>query len=103
MFENLAERIPFVIVLLLSLTVHEWAHAWSAFRLGDDTASREGRLTLNPLPHIDPIGTLLLPMMGIPFGWAKPVLQCRKHSRPETQFNGTAHGNGAHQTLAEIP
>ncbi len=62
-----------VIPLILSLTVHEWAHAWSAWKLGDDTAEREGRLTLNPIPHIDPIGTLLLPMMGIPFGWAKPV------------------------------
>lgn len=62
-----------VIPLVLSLTVHEWAHAYSAFRLGDDTAARMGRLTLNPIPHIDPIGTLLLPMLGIPFGWAKPV------------------------------
>ena len=62
-----------LIPLLLSLTVHEWAHAYSAFRLGDDTAARMGRLTLNPIPHIDPIGTLLLPLLGIPFGWAKPV------------------------------
>jgi len=62
-----------LIPLVLSLTVHEWAHAYSAFRLGDDTAARMGRLTLNPIPHIDPIGTLLLPLMGIPFGWAKPV------------------------------
>lgn len=70
---NLLERLQFVIPLVLSLTVHEWAHAWSAFRLGDDTAQRLGRLTLNPLPHIDPIGTLLLPLLGVPFGWAKPV------------------------------
>jgi Zn-dependent protease len=62
-----------LIPLVLSLTVHEWAHAISAYRLGDDTAARQGRLTLNPIPHIDPIGTLLLPMMGIPFGWARPV------------------------------
>jgi Zn-dependent protease len=60
-------------VMILSLTVHEWAHAWSAHRLGDDTALREGRLTLNPAVHIDPIGTLLLPFLCIPFGWAKPV------------------------------
>ena len=59
--------------MILSLTVHEWAHAWSARRLGDDTAERLGRLTLNPLAHIDPIGTLILPLLGIPFGWAKPV------------------------------
>jgi Zn-dependent protease len=52
--------------------VHEWAHAYSAFRLGDDTAQRLGRLTLNPLSHIDPFGTLLVPLLA-PFGWAKPV------------------------------
>jgi len=69
----LLERVMWLIPLVLSLTVHEWAHAYSAFRLGDDTAARQGRLTLNPIPHIDPIGTILLPLLGIPFGWAKPV------------------------------
>ncbi|HMF44095.1 MAG TPA: site-2 protease family protein, partial [Polyangia bacterium] len=59
--------------MLLSLTVHEWAHAWSAYRLGDDTASKLGRLTLNPIAHIDPFGSLILPLLHIPFGWAKPV------------------------------
>jgi Zn-dependent protease len=70
---DLRERLLGVIVLVLSLTVHEWAHAFSARLLGDDTAEREGRLTLNPIAHIDPIGTLLLPMMGVLFGWARPV------------------------------
>jgi Zn-dependent protease len=70
---NLAQRVMILIPLLLSLTVHEWAHAWSASRLGDDTARMQGRLTLNPIAHIDPIGTLILPLLGIPFGWAKPV------------------------------
>ncbi len=70
---DLVRNVMFLIPMILSLTVHEWAHAWSAFQLGDDTASREGRLSLNPLVHIDPVGTLLLPLMGIPFGWAKPV------------------------------
>ncbi len=71
--QALAMRVLFIIPMLLSLSVHEWAHAWSAWKLGDDTASREGRLTLNPLVHIDPLGTILLPLLGIPFGWAKPV------------------------------
>jgi Zn-dependent protease len=70
---DLLAGVKIIIPLILSLTVHEYAHAWSAYRLGDDTASRLGRLTLNPLAHIDPIGTLLLPLLGIPFGWAKPV------------------------------
>jgi Zn-dependent protease len=70
----LVERVLlYLIPLVLSLTVHEFAHAWSAWRLGDDTASRMGRMTLNPISHIDPIGTLLLPILGVPFGWAKPV------------------------------
>jgi Zn-dependent protease len=69
----LLERGMLLIPLILSLTVHEFAHAWSAWRLGDDTAMQLGRLTLNPVAHIDPIGTLLLPLLGIPFGWAKPV------------------------------
>lgn len=68
-----------LIPMILSLTVHEFAHAWSAWKLGDDTAKRNGRLTLNPAAHIDPIGTLLLPIIltisgsGFFFGWAKPV------------------------------
>lgn len=67
------ERVLNLIVLLLSLTFHEFFHAWSAWRLGDDTAARMGRLTLNPIPHVDLVGTLLLPLMGAPIGWAKPV------------------------------
>ena len=69
----LLERAMLLIPLVLSLTVHEFAHAWSAWLLGDDTAERQGRLTLNPVAHIDPLGTLLLPLLGIPFGWARPV------------------------------
>ena len=78
MFPSLAEIVQRLLVilpvLLLSLTVHEYAHAWAARRLGDDTAERMGRYTLNPLAHMDPIGTFLLPVFtNIPFGWAKPV------------------------------
>lgn len=66
------------LVLLVSLTVHEAAHAWSADRLGDATARRLGRVSLNPLVHIDPIGTIVFPLIalatGLPvLGWAKPV------------------------------
>lgn len=66
------------IVLLFSLTVHESAHAWTADRLGDPTARLLGRVTLNPIVHADPIGTILFPLVailtGVPLiGWAKPV------------------------------
>ncbi len=61
-------RIP---ALLLALTIHEYAHAQAAVALGDNTPEDQGRLTMNPLAHIDPIGLLLLLMAG--FGWAKPV------------------------------
>lgn len=67
------------VVLLFSCCVHEFAHAWTAYRCGDDTAMLSGRMTLNPIVHIDPIGTVAFPllalMMGAPFliGWAKPV------------------------------
>ncbi len=66
------------IVLLFSLTVHEAAHAWTADRLGDPTARMLGRVSLNPIVHIDPIGTVLFPLLaivtGVPLiGWAKPV------------------------------
>lgn len=57
--------------ILIGLTVHEWAHAMAADRLGDPTAKNMGRLTLNPLAHIDPFGFLCLLLVG--FGWAKPV------------------------------
>lgn len=67
-----------VLPLLFAITVHEVAHGWMAKRLGDPTAERLGRLTLNPIKHIDPIGTLLVPGLllmfgGFVFGWAKPV------------------------------
>jgi Zn-dependent protease len=59
-------------VLTVSLSFHEAAHAWSAFRLGDDTAKRMGRLSLNPLVHMDIFGSLMI-LTGMPLGWAKPV------------------------------
>ena len=59
-------------IFLVSLTIHEYAHAWMAYRYGDDTAARMGRLTLNPIAHISLFGTIILPML-VGFGWAKPV------------------------------
>src|SRR5262249_62261489 len=65
-------------VLLFSLTIHEMAHAWTADRLGDSTARLLGRVSLNPLVHADPIGTILFPLIALAtnaqlIGWAKPV------------------------------
>ena len=67
-----------MVVLIASLSVHEAAHAWTAHRLGDPTAQRLGRLSINPAVHVDPIGTLLFPLIAmltnLPLiGWAKPV------------------------------
>jgi Zn-dependent protease len=61
----------FIISILIALSVHEWAHGFAADALGDPTARYEGRLTLNPLAHLDPIGTVLFLLVG--FGWGKPV------------------------------
>jgi Zn-dependent protease len=66
------------LVLIVSLSVHEAAHAWSAERLGDSTARMLGRVSLNPAVHVDPIGTILFPLIGMLsgapiLGWAKPV------------------------------
>ena len=66
-------------IVIASLSFHEWGHAFAACKLGDNTAKLMGRVTLNPLRHIDPIGTVLLPIIAIlaqfpVVGWAKPVL-----------------------------
>jgi len=63
--------LPAVPVILLALTIHEWAHAYTANRLGDPTARLMGRMTLNPLAHLDLFGTIAIVLIG--FGWAKPV------------------------------
>ncbi|MEQ1849906.1 MAG: site-2 protease family protein [Candidatus Peribacteraceae bacterium] len=62
---------PFLISILVALSVHEWAHAYAATKLGDPTPYNEGRLTLNPIAHLDPIGTLMFFLVR--FGWGKPV------------------------------
>jgi Zn-dependent protease len=63
--------ISYLFVLLTAFSVHEFAHAWTANYFGDDTPRQNGRLTLNPLKHLDPLGSILLLLVG--FGWAKPV------------------------------
>lgn len=69
---SLAGYVTITAIFLISLTIHEYAHARVAYHYGDDTAARMGRLTLNPLAHISLFGTILLPLI-IRFGWAKPV------------------------------
>jgi Zn-dependent protease len=82
------QRILQGVPVLLSLSVHEWAHARAAWALGDDTAAREGRLSLNPFVHLDWLGSLL-PFLGIPFGWAKPVpVNPMRFTRPITMAKG---------------
>lgn len=71
--EEFIQRILLLIVpMLLALTAHELAHAWVADKLGDPTARMLGRITINPIKHLDPIGTLAILLTGM-FGWAKPV------------------------------
>ena len=69
---ELLARLITIPIFLISLSIHEYAHGWMAYRYGDDTAARMGRLTLNPLAHISLFGTIILPLL-IHFGWAKPV------------------------------
>lgn len=77
--DRIAMGITSYVVLLFSLSVHESAHAWMAMRMGDTTAASLGRITLNPIAHIDPLGTVVMPLlqffsMGIPLlAWAKPT------------------------------
>ncbi|WP_418789981.1 site-2 protease family protein [Phosphitispora sp. TUW77] len=71
MYFDIQTMIYILPALLLGLTLHEFAHAYVAFRLGDPTAKNLGRLTINPLKHLDPLGTIFL--LFFHFGWAKPV------------------------------
>ncbi len=71
LFSNPIEGVAWIVAFLAALTFHEFSHGLAAKLQGDDTAERAGRLTLNPLSHIDPIGFLLVLVAG--FGWAKPV------------------------------
>jgi Zn-dependent protease len=96
---SLLQRVAvWVIPVLFAITVHETAHGWMAMRLGDPTAKMLGRLSLNPLRHIDPVGTILVPgvlllLGGFLFGWAKPVpitWQNLHHPRRDTAWVAAA-------------
>jgi len=96
--ENLPVSLALFAILIASLSIHEAAHAWTANQLGDPTARLLGRMTLNPIPHIDPIGTLLLPAVaiftGLPLiGWARPVpvsFQHLEHPRRDFMYIAAA-------------
>lgn len=89
---NLVQVLIAFLVLVFSLTVHESAHAWTASRLGDPTGRRLGRVSLNPAVHVDPVGTLLFPLVAmithLPIiGWARPVpVDSRYLSNPRRDF-----------------
>ncbi len=76
---NIQEAILTIPALMIAVILHEVAHGWVAYKMGDPTAKLAGRITLNPIPHIDPLGTIILPGLfilinsPILFGWAKPV------------------------------
>lgn len=96
---NLSVRLP---VILAALTFHEYAHGWVADKLGDPTARLSGRLTFNPLAHLDPIGTLAL--IFSPVGWAKPVpVNFNNLRRPKRDMVWVAAaGPGANLILAAV-
>jgi Zn-dependent protease len=91
-FSLVQKIIIWAIPVLFAITLHEVAHGWVALKLGDRTAQMMGRLTLNPIKHIDPIGTLLVPgilllLGGFIFGWAKPVpISYRNLNKPKTDM-----------------
>ena len=75
--------------VLIAITFHEFAHGYAAYKLGDDTAKRQGRLSLNPFAHLDPVGTLMLLVAG--FGWGKPVeVDPRNYTRKISMEKGEA-------------
>ena len=90
--EKLISFLTFLPVFFISITFHEFAHALSANILGDDTAKKQGRLTLNPLKHIDLIGTVIMPIASFAtgfalIGWAKPVQINRKNFRSPFRYD----------------
>ncbi len=106
-FLNPSVLITYIIILLTAFPVHEFSHAWVADRFGDDTPRVNGRLTLNPFAHLDPIGTIMMILVG--FGWAKPVpinpyaLQRRSSAAPMLVSLAGPMSNFVMAVLAAIP
>lgn len=109
--EALRKGLIFYIVLIVSLCIHEWAHAWTADKLGDDTPRGEGRVTLNPVAHMDLLGSVVFPLMciflfpgGILFGWGKPVRinpsNFPREKRTRSELLTTLAGPGSNIALA---
>lgn len=104
---TLATILSRVIILIIAFSIHEFAHAWTANSFGDSTPKINGRLTLNPLAHLDPIGSLMLLFVG--FGWARPVpvnpYTLRQHSRSAMMWVALAGplSNFILAVLASIP
>lgn len=99
--EQIRNIVTYMVTLIASVALHEWGHAFAATRLGDDLPRRQGRLTLNPMAHADPIGTLLLPLVSSVyaasgggmggFGWGKPVqTQPVRYTRRFSMATGSA-------------
>jgi len=107
---SLVQRIAvWALPLIFAVTVHEAAHGWVADRLGDPTARKLGRITFNPIPHIDPVGTILVPLLMLTFtgfliGWAKPVpvSVARLHSPKRDMAIVAAAGPGANLLMALV-
>ena len=101
--------VAWVMPVLLAITVHETAHGWVARRFGDKTAQMLGRLTLNPIKHIDPVGTILVPAVmlllpgGFVFGWAKPVpVDWRNFKHPKQDMAWVAVAGPASNLLMAL-
>ena len=88
-------------IFLVSLSIHEYAHAWVAYKYGDDTAKKLGRLTLNPLAHVSLFGTIIMPLL-VKFGWAKPVPVNFSILTKSQIFKVAAAGPGANMLMVFI-
>ena len=109
--ETLRSGLIFYIVLIASLCIHEWAHAITADKLGDDTPERDGRVTLNPIAHMDLLGSVIFPLIcifvlpgGLLFGWGKPVMinVSNLKNRKRDEILTTLAGPGSNLALALV-